>query len=247
MRVLRAACGGDAPMGVTCWSADPGLAQALVRSVRRAVARADVHAGSVGDAIASLDVVGGIERRMGHAPIDAVAPVPGAPPGTEAPSRHALRESIGASEGSVVVAVAADAPRCAHAGRMLDVVGRAMLAGADVHMVLPGCMPHMARTLRYARGLGIDSRVHVIEGAEWPMPWWRASDAVLVTDESPMVCSVASAMGIMVVRALGRPDDASSPERRAASAAARDLAASALIDAARERSQSAMKASAASA
>jgi len=224
-RAARAACDGHSPSGATCWSADPERAQALVRCVRRAFGTADAHAGALGDAICALS--------------------PRAE--TEAPPREAMRESIGARAGSMLVMAAADAPRCANTGRMLDVVGRAMLAGLDVHLVVPECMPHVVRTWRYARGLGLEARVHVIEGAEWPVPWWSAADAVLVTDESPLVCSVASSVGIRFVRALGRPDDASSPERRAASAAARDAAASALIDAARGRPQSAMNASAASA
>jgi hypothetical protein len=246
-RALRAACGGDAPGSVTCWSADLGRALAMVRCVRHATGRADVDAGRIDDAVAALTGAAAAERWAGHAHFVAMAPGCTSSSGEEALSRPAMRESIGASDGSVVVLGAADAPRCANTERMLDVAGRAMLAGADARLVLPECMPHVARAWRYARGLGLESRMHAVVGADWPVPWWRAVDAILVTDESPMVRSVAQAMGIPVVSAPGRPDDASSPGRRAAAAAARDAAAIALVSAAREPRQSAMNASAASA
>jgi hypothetical protein len=246
-RALRAACGGDLPASVTCWSADAGRAVDLVRCARRAIGRADVDSGRTDDAVAALGGTAALVMRSGHDRVDAAAPAHSLLEGSGTLPRDALRESIGASEGSLVVVGAADAPRCADAGRMLDVVGRAMLAGADAHLVLPDCMPNLARTWRYARGLGIGSHVHVTAGAEWPVPWWRAADAVLVTDESPMARAVAASMGIRTVHALGNPGDESVPERRAAAAAARDSAASALVSAARERRQSAMNESAPSA
>lgn len=246
-RALRTACGGDLPASVTCWSADAGRAVDLVRCARRAIGRADVDAGRTDAAVAALGGTAALVMRSGHDCADAAAPAHSPLEGSGTLPRDALRDSIGASEGSVVVVGAADAPRCADAGRMLDVVGRAMLAGADAHLVLPECMPNLARTWRYARGLGIESRVHVTPGAEWPVPWWHAADAVLVTDESEMAGAAAGSIGIRTVRASGCAGDDSVPERRAAAAAARDLAASVIVSAARERRQSAMNASAASA
>jgi hypothetical protein len=206
-----------------------------------------VDAGRTDDAVAALGGTAASAMWSGHDRTDAAAPDHSPLEGSGTLPRDALRDLLGASEASLVVVGAADAPRCANAGRMLDVVGRAMLAGADAHLILPESMPNLARMWRYARGLGLGSRVHVTAGAEWPVPWWRAADAVLVTDESPMSRAVAASMGIHAVHAPGHPGDESVPERRAAGAAARDSAASALVSAARERRQSAMNASAPSA
>ena len=145
-----------------------------------------------------------------------------------------------------MVVGAADAPQLANALRMLDVTGRAMLAGADAHLVIPACMPELVRTERYARGLGIDVRVHVVEGADWPVPWWRAADALLVTEAAPLVEAAASAVGVRVLSAPGHAGDEASPVRRATAATVRDGASTALVAAARARVQSDRNAAAAS-
>ena len=197
--------------------------------------RADVRAGAVADASAALR--SGASNRPSAS-------------GTAwygAKARCDARAAIGAADGSLVVLGAADAPQLANALRMLDVAGRAMLAGADAHLVIPACMPQLVRTQRYARGLGIDGRLHIVEGAEWPVPWWRAADALLVTDAAPLVVAAAGPVGVPVVSAPGRAGDEAIPENRAAAASVRDRASASLLEAARARTQSAMSASAASA
>ena len=197
--------------------------------------RAEVRTGSILDAAAALRAGAGI----------GVAAA--ASPGGAADGRIDARAAIGAGEPSLVVLGAADAPRLANALRMLDVAGRAMLAGADAHLVLPSVMPQLVRTQRYARGLGLESRVHIIDDADWPGEWWRAADVLLVTEAAPLVEAFAGAIGARVLSAPGHPGDEGSPERRSAAALVRDAASAALVAAARERPQSAMKASAASA
>ncbi len=145
-----------------------------------------------------------------------------------------------------MVVGAADAPYVANALRMLDVAGRAMLAGADLHLVLSACMPQLVRAQRYARSLGLDGRLHIVEGADWPVPWWRAADVLLVTGTAHLAEAAAGAIGVPVVSAPGREGDEASPERRAEAASVRDGASTALIEMARGRTQSAMSASAAS-
>jgi hypothetical protein len=233
-RAVRAACSGAEPDALTCWSADTRRASALSVCVRRAMPRAAVQVGAIGEALVALDR----DVRLG-------ARVSGGP-GNDSHVRRDARAGLGVAESSLVVVGAADAPLRANAVRMLDVAGRAMLAGADVHLVLPDCMPEMSRTRRYARGLGLESRLHIIDDAAWPTPWWGAADAVLVTEESPLVCAVARAMGTPAVSAPGHAGDEATLERRAASASSRDAAAVALVAMACARHQPAMNASAAS-
>ena len=234
-RAVRAACGADDPIRLTCWSADEDRASELASCVQRALPRAEVGTGAIADASAVLCSGALTRQEVCEAAWDA------------AESRCGARAAIGAGDGSLVVLGAADAPQLANALRMLDVAGRAVLAGADVRLVLPACMPQLVRAQRYARGLGLDSRLHLVEGAEWSAPWWRAADALVVTESAPLVGAAAGAIGLPVVSALGHAGDESSPERRAAAAVSRDRASTALVAAARERAQSAMYASAASA
>jgi hypothetical protein len=234
-RAVRAACSGAEPDALTCWSADTTRASALSACVGRAMPGSAVRLGVVGDALVALERDAPLGRGVGNDPIFA------------ADARRDARSAIGAGESSLVVVGAADAPLRANAVRMLDVAGRAMLAGADVHLVLPDCMPDMSRTRRYARGLGLEPRLHIVDDAARPMPWWGAADAVLVTEASPLVCAVARAMGTPAVSAPGHAGDEATPERRAASASARDAAAVALVAMARARPQPARNASAASA
>ncbi len=203
--------------------------------LRRALPSADVSVGSVASAAVALVASALCGGPLFAAAVDAEG------------ARRSARASIGAGDPSLVVVGAADAPHLANALRMLDVAGRAVLAGADVHLVLPACMPQLVRTQRYAQGLGLDGRLHIVEGAEWPAPWWRAADALLVTEDAPMVEAVAGALGVHVLSAPGHAGDEASAERRAEAASVRDRASTALVAAARERAQSAMKASAASA
>lgn len=233
-RAVHAAC-GHAPDALTCWSADAPGASALEACVRRALPRCDVRAGSVASARGAL-----------AAAVEPGGPLSVAVEGSEDARRDA-RAAIGAGDASLVVVGAADAPHLANALRMLDVAGRAMLAGADVHLVLPACMPQRVRVQRYAQGLGLDGRLHIVEGAEWPTPWWRAADALIVADAAPLVDAAAGAIGVRVISAPGRMGDDASPELRAASASVRDRASTSIVAAARERAQSAMNASAASA
>lgn len=233
-RAALAACGGQEPRTATCWSADPVRADALAACMRRAARHAEVRVGGT-------DAMADALRRACHT---AASPVRGA--SASAVARHDARAALGAGEGSLVVIGAADAPLRANALRMLDVAGRAMLAGADAHLVLPECMPHLARTRRYARGLGLEARLHMVEGAEWPVPWWHAADVILVSGAAPLVGAAAGALGLQVVSAPGHESDESSPERRAASARTRDAAAAALVGSARARAQSVRNASAAS-
>lgn len=234
-RAVRTACGGQSPGAVTCWSADGDRASELASCMRRAMPRADVRAGSIADASEALRS-GAFTR-----------PSASGTAWVGATTRCDARAAIGAADRSLVVLGAADAPHLANSLRMLDVVGRAVLAGADAHLVLSECMPQLARTQRYARGLGLEGRLHIVEGAEWPAAWWRAADALLVTGAAPLVDAVAVALGVPVVSAPGHAGDEASQERRAAAAAVRDRASSALVQAARGRTQSAMNASAASA
>lgn len=196
--------------------------------------RVEVRTGSILDAAAAL-------RAGAGAGVTAAASADDA-----AGDRLEARVAIGAGETSLVVLGAADAPRLANALRMLDVAGRAMLAGADVHLVLPACVTQLVRTQRYARGLGIDGRVHVVEDADWPVPWWRAADLLLVTEAAPLVEAAAIAVGVRVLSAPGHAGDEASPVRRAAAATVRDGASTAIVAAARARVQSDRNASAAS-
>lgn len=232
-RAVRAACSGEDPSAATCWSAHGDRAGELASCARRAFPRADVRAGAVTEAARQL--------ACGHGDAAAASSMPAAV------ARLEMRASLGAQAQSLVVMGAADAPHLANTLRMLDVAGRAMLAGADAHLVIPSCMPQLVRTQRYAQGLGLEARLHVIDGAEWPLPWWRAADVILATQDAPLVEAVASAMGMQVMHAPGRASDESDPERRGDAAAMRDSVASALVDAARARGQSAMNESAASA
>ena len=234
-RAVAAACGSEAPGAVTCWSADPARASALAHRMWRALPRADVGIGSLNQAADAL--------RNG---LDSLARA-GASADAGDGFANELREAIGAGAESLVVLGAADAPMRANSLRMLDVAGRAMLAGADAHLVLPSCMPHMARTRRYARGLGLDRRLHVIDGAEWPVRLWHGADMVLTADESPLVHAAAAAVGVRVVAAPGQASDESVPARREAAAGVRDSAATELLAAARARAQFGMNASAAAA
>lgn len=234
-RAVAAACGGEAPGAVTCWSADRTRASALAHCIRRALRRADIGTGALDAAADALRNGVGSTARAGASASEGDG------------FARELREAIGAGAASLVVLGAADAPMRAHTLRMLDVAGRAMLAGADAHLMLPACMPHLARARRYARGLGLDRRLHVIDGAEWPVPSWHAADMVLAADESPLVRAAAAAAGIRVVAAPGQVGDESVPALREAAAAVRDGAATALLAAARARAHSAMNASAASA
>lgn len=233
-RAVVAACGESVPSAATCWSADAGRASALASCMRRAMPRVEVRTGSILDAAAAL-------RAGAGAGVTAAASADDA-----AGDRLEARVAIGAGETSLVVLGAADAPRLANALRMLDVAGRAMLAGADVHLVLPACVTQLVRTQRYARGLGIDGRVHVVEDADWPVPWWRAADLLLVTEAAPLVEAAAIAVGVRVLSAPGHAGDEASPVRRAAAATVRDGASTAIVAAARARVQSDRNASAAS-
>lgn len=235
-RAVRAACGGASPTSARCWSPVERRASDLASVVRRAFPQCAVRTAPMHEAVAALD----------SAPEVCGDPSGGA--GTpHAAARRGAREAIGVGDESLVVLAAADAPRVASSLRMLDVVGRAMLAGADAHLVMPACMQHLVRTRRYARGLGIDGRLHVVDGAERPLPWWHAADVVLVTADSPLVESVARLIGLRVLSAPGHQRDEAIPELRASAALVRDGVATALIAAARARGQPAMNASAASA
>jgi hypothetical protein len=234
-RAVLAASGGREVAELLCWSADPGRAASIESCARGALPRAQVQMGSLPHAARVLGAHAAQVMEGDRADGEAAA------------ARRAARESIGARESSVVVLGAADAPLAVRPDLMLDVAGRAMLAGADLHLVVPACMPHLDRTQRYARGLGLDGRVHVVEGADWPRPWWQAADALLVAGQSPLAESFADAIGLSVIRAPADAADALRPERRAATAAVRDASALSLVAAARARAQSAMNASAASA
>ena len=233
-RAVRAACSGAEPDALTCWSADARRASDLCVCVRRAMPRAQVQMGAIGEALMALDRGGCLGVKVCSGTVDA------------SDARRDARAALGVAESSLVVVGAADAPLRANAVRMLDVAGRAMLAGADVHLVLPDCMPDMSRTRRYACGLGLEPRLHIVEDAASPIPWWGAADAVLVTEASPLVCAAARVMGMPAVSAPGELGDEATPERRAASATVRDSAAVALVAMARARHQLAMNASAAS-
>lgn len=216
-RALESACGGESAGEVVCWSAVPARSQELAECARRASRGTHVHEGHLQAACDALRSVQGLGR------------------GGDRPARVEMRGSLGATEASLVVLGAADAPLQCDAQRMLDVAGRAMLAGADVHLLLPACAPGCARTIRFARGLGLCARVHVIEGAQWPQPWWDAADAALVTGPSPLVAAAAELCRLPAVAAPGGAGDASCTERRAAGAAERDGAATELLRLARER------------
>lgn len=212
-RAVMGACGAGVPASVTCWSGLPYRAEALCACARRALPGRAVAPGDVHSLAAALGSVA---------------------PGADAPgtalaglARDSSRRALGASEAALLVLGLADAPALIDAHRMLDVAGRAMLAGADVHLVLPACARGLARTLRYARGLGLAARVHVMEGAEAPGPWWSAADAVLVTADAPLVHAACTARGLAVVDA--------SAEAGGRGGEARDRAACALIGLARDR------------
>jgi len=256
-RAVIACSGGIAPQEASCWSAVPERARMLASCARRALPAADVRARDLAEACDAMRSARWLGR-PGASGAGAVIGHPVEATGVSSGSRRRLRTSIGAGDAALVVAGAADAPLRADAHRLLDVAGRAMLAGADVHLLLPACMPHLSRTLRFARGLGLGERVCVIEGGEWTHPWWDAADAVLVAGPAVLVEAAAAAWNLPVVAAPGGADDAACTERRAAGAAARDGAAMTLIGMARARQgpatdapraglQPAMNASAASA
>jgi len=95
-------------------------------------------------------------------------------------ARASVRDDLGISESTGLVLAVGDRPSAIDAAEAFAAVGRAVLAGADLVLMVPESARWVTETQRHARGLRMENRFIVSESCGTPSAIWRAADVALL-------------------------------------------------------------------
>jgi len=99
-------------------------------------------------------------------------------PDTDA--RSSLRADLGLADATGLCIAIGDRPSAIDAAEAFAAVGRAVLAGADLVLMVPASARWVVETQRHARGSGMEDRLIVSETCGTPSALWRAADIALL-------------------------------------------------------------------
>ncbi len=94
--------------------------------------------------------------------------------------REATRRALGIRPETLLLVVGGDRADSIDSREAFAAVGRAVLAGVDVALMVTSGARWVSETVRYARRAGMTDRLLVIENAEIPSAMWQAVDAMLL-------------------------------------------------------------------
>ncbi|MBM4100772.1 MAG: hypothetical protein FJ256_00725 [Phycisphaerae bacterium] len=94
--------------------------------------------------------------------------------------RASVREDLGLAESTGVIIAIGDRPSAIDAAEAFAAVGRAVLAGADLVLMVPASARWVTETQRHARRLRMEDRLIVSETCGTPSAIWRAADIALL-------------------------------------------------------------------
>ncbi len=106
--------------------------------------------------------------------------VPGPGSAARADLDASIRADLGLAESTGLVLAIGDRPSAIDAAEALAAVGRAVLAGADLALMVPASARWVTETQRHARRLHMQDRFIVSDMCGTPSEIWRAADVALL-------------------------------------------------------------------
>jgi len=94
--------------------------------------------------------------------------------------RSSVRADLGLAESTGLIMAIGDRPSAIDAAEAFAAVGRAVLAGADLALMVPASARWVTETQRHARGSRMEDRLIVSETCGTPSAVWRAADIALL-------------------------------------------------------------------
>lgn len=94
--------------------------------------------------------------------------------------RENVRAELGFSPEMLVILAGGDRADSIDSREAFAAIGRAVLAGADMALIIPARSRWVLETKRYAQRAGMSDRLFVIDSAEIPSSLWLAADAMLL-------------------------------------------------------------------
>jgi hypothetical protein len=115
-----------------------------------------------------------------HAHVDGAASDGSQVVSAQESARASVRADLGLSESTGLVLAIGDRPSAIDAAEAFAAVGRAVLAGADLVLMVPESARWVTETQRHARGSRMENRFIVSESCGTPSAIWRAADVALL-------------------------------------------------------------------
>jgi len=98
----------------------------------------------------------------------------------DASQRAIVRQALGISAKSLVILSGGDRADSIDTREAFAAVGRSVLGGADVVLIIPAQGRWTSQTRRHARHSGMSDRLVIVDGAEIPSATWLAADVMLL-------------------------------------------------------------------